>query len=186
MPRGLRLGTCRIVKEDMNLKQHLTEKKYAILKSWNDTVMLSAGWIADFSEKQDALLADGTGHGLERGIEGLFDALLKGVITDGVSRFLDNMIRIRAASDFKASQAVAFILEVKKIVRKELGSEILDDPHLQDELAAWDSAIDDLALFVFDIYVRSRESVLEIRADEEKKETLRLLKRAKLIPDDQE
>ncbi len=171
----------------MNLKQHLAEKKSAILKSWNDTILMSSADEApEFLKKLEAFAANGRGHSLAQGIEALFDALLQGVISDGVSRFLDNMIRIRASDDFKASQAVVFILEIKKIVRKELGSEILDDPRLQEELAVWYSAVDDLALSLFDIYVRSRESVLEIRADEERKETLRLLKKAKLIPEDQE
>jgi hypothetical protein len=126
------------------------------------------------------------GYDLEGGIDGLFDALLQGVIPDEVSRFLDGMIRIRAAHDLTASQAVAFILEVKKAVRKELGNEVLNELQLQKELSVWDSVVDDLALFAFDIYVRHREAVLALKADDAKKETLRILKKAKLIGNDQE
>ncbi len=171
----------------MNLNQLLTEKRSAILKAWYDAVLVTAnGRAPDFLEKQRTLVVDATGYDLEEGMGGLFDALSQGVISDDVSRFLDSMIRIRAASDFTASQAVAFILEVKKVVRKELGHEVLNDLQLQKELSIWDSVVDDLALFAFNIYVRCREDVLEVRTDEEKKNILRILKKAKLIDDDQE
>ncbi len=171
----------------MNLNQHLTKKRSAILKAWHDAVLvMSNGSAPGFLEKQRTLVVDAMGYDLERGIDGLFDALLQGVIPDEVSRFLDGMIRIRAAHDFTASQAVALILAAKKIVREKIENEILDDPDLGEELAAWDSAVDDLVLFAFDIYVRHREAVLELKADDAKKETLRLLKKAKLIPDEHE
>ncbi len=171
----------------MNLKQRLTEKKSIILRAWHDAVLaMPAGKTPDLLEKQNALKTGPAGRSLAQEIEGLFDALLQGVVPDEVSRSLDSMIATMAADDFKASEAVAFILEVKKVVRKELGNEIQNDPRLQEELAVWDSVVDDLALFAFDIYARSRESVLELKADEAKKETLKLLKKAKLIPDDQE
>ncbi len=171
----------------MNLKQRLIEKKSVILRTWYEAILaMPGGKTSDLLEKQKALKTGAAGRNLAQEIEGLFDALLQGVIPDEVSRSLDSMMGTMAADNFKASEAVAFILEVKKAVRKELGNEVINDPHLQEELAAWDSVVDDLALFAFDIYARSRESVLELKADEAKKETLKLLKKAKLIPDDQE
>ncbi len=170
----------------MNLRQRLTEKKSSVLKSWQEAILASSTGPAGFSEKQEALVAAATGHSMAQGIEGLFDALLQGVISDDASRFLGSMIGIRAANDFTASQTVAFILEIKKVARRELGAQILDDSGLQEELTSWDSVVDDMALFAFDIYMQSRDSVLERRADEEKKKTFSLLKKAKLISDDQE
>ncbi len=171
----------------MNLIQRLTEKKSFILKSWQAAILAaSATGPAGFPEKQEALVAAATSHSMAQGMEGLFDALLQGVISDDASRFLGSMIGIRAANDFTASQTVAFILEIKKVARRELGAQILDDPGLHEELTAWDSAVDDMALFAFDIYMQSRESILDRRADEEKKKTFRLLKKAGLISDDQE
>jgi hypothetical protein len=96
------------------------------------------------------------------------------------------MIRIRAVQDFTPSQAVAFIFEVKKVVRKELASEILHDPHMREELAAWDSAVDDLVLFAFDIYMQCREKIYDLKANEARNLTFRLLQKAKLIAEDQE
>ncbi len=170
----------------MNLKHRITEKKSAVLRAWNDAMrVVPAGARADFREKQRALIVEAMGYDLEEGIGGIFDALLKEVISDDVSRFLDGMIRVRAASDFTASQAVAFILEVKKAVRKEIGDEVLANPSVSEELSAWDSVVDDLVLYAFNIYVQCRENVLDANAKKESQETYRLLKKAKLISDDE-
>jgi hypothetical protein len=171
----------------MDFKQRLLKNKDSLVTTWRDAaVIVPAGAGPDFLEKQRTLVLEPMEYDLEQGMGGLFDALLQGVLSDDVSRFLDSMIRIRAASDFTASESVAFILEVKKAVRIELGNETLSDLELQEGLAAWDSAVDDLALFAFNIYVQCRENVLEARAIEESQKTLRLLKQAKLIPEDQE
>jgi len=169
----------------MNLKLRLIEKKSAVLKTWFDaTLAVPAEARADFRDKQKTLVLESMGCDLEEGIGRLFDALQKGFIPDDVSRFLDGMIRVRAASDFTASQAVSFIHAVKNAVRREVGSEILDDPSVGEELSAWDSVVDDLVLYAFNIYVQCRENVLDARAEEEKRATFRLLKKAKLITDD--
>ncbi len=170
----------------MNLKQRLMEKKSLILTSWNEIILtVPEGGAPEFLEKQNALVKDATGYTVPQGLEGLFSALLQGVIPEDSKRFLDCMIRIRAAHDIRASQAVAFILALKNVVRKELGR-TLNEPGMAEELTAWESVVDEMALFAFNLYMESREVVLERRADEEKQETLNLLKKAKLIPDDQE
>ncbi len=170
----------------MNFNILILKKKSAVLKAWSDALLVApAGVSVDFREKQRILIVESLGYDLEEGIGGLFDALLKGVIPDDVSRFLEGMIRIRAECGFTASQTVSFILEVKTAVQKELGHEVLSNPSMSEELSAFGSVVDDLILYAFDIYVRCRESVLDANAKKEREETLRLLKKAKLIPDDE-
>ena len=170
----------------MNLKQCLTEKKPAILKAWSDAALeVPPGRSADFLKKQEALAAD-TGCSLEKGMEGLFNALLLGVMHNDVSRFLDDMMRIRVESDFTASEALGFILGAKRVVRRELGNIPFEDAQRAEEMSVWESVVDDMVLFAFDIYAKSREGVLAFKESEAKKETFRLLKKAKLIDDDQE
>ncbi len=170
----------------MNFSILILKKKSAVLKAWSDALLVApAGVSVDFRDKQRILIVESLGYDLEEGIGGLFDALLKGVIPDDVSRFLEGMVRIRAESGFTASQAVAFILEVKNTVRKELGNEALSNSSVSEELSAWSSVVDDLILYAFDIYARYREKVLDANAKKEREETLRLLKKAKLIPDDE-
>jgi len=171
----------------MSLKDVLQEKKPAIVKKWFEAVLETYHENARGPlGKREAQFTNPVGYNLAQGIEGLFDAIREGLIPDDVSRFLDDMIRIRAVQDFTPSQAVAFIFEVKKIVRKELSGEILNDPHILEDLAVWDSAVDDLVLFAFDIYMQCREKIYDLKANEARNLTFRLLQKAKLIAEDQE
>jgi len=172
---------------DMNLKNHLSGKKAAILKKWFDAVADTyAEDTAGFLKKQKAQFTNPVGYTLAEGLEGLFDALLQGMIPDTVKTFLDGIVRIRAIQEFEPSEAVAFIFQLKKVVRQELGAEILQQPGMTEGLVSFDSAIDDLALFSFDIYIKCREKIYELKANEARNMTFRLLQQAKLIVDDQD
>jgi hypothetical protein len=171
----------------MDLKAHLLEKKTAILKKWFDAIADTyAKDTAGFLKKQKAQFTNPVGYTLAEGIEGLFDGLLKGVLPEEVFRFLDGIVRIRAIQDFAPSEAVSFIFQLKKVIREELGAELLARQGAAVELAAFDSAIDDLALFAFDIFMKCREKIYEIRANESKNMTFRLLQQARLIVDTQD
>lgn len=171
----------------MNLKQHLLEKKPAILKKWFDAVAETYPKdTAGFLKKQKAQFTNPVGYTISEGIEGLFDALHQGMIPSTVSSFLDAIIRIRAIQDFAPSQALAFILQLKKVIRQELGNEVLQQQGIAEELVAFDSAIDDLALFSFDIYMNCREKIYELKANEARNMTFRLLQQARLIVDNQD
>ncbi len=172
---------------DLEFKNQLLTKKSAILKKWFDAVADTyAADTAGFLKKQKAQFTNPVGYTLSEGLEGLFDALVKGVILDSVSTFLDSIIRIRAIQDFTPSEAVSFIFQLKKIVRQELGNEVVQQQRLIEELAAFDSSIDDLALYSFDIYIKCREKIYELKANEARNMTFRLLQQAKLIVDNQD
>jgi hypothetical protein len=171
----------------MSFEQYLTEKRSSIVKKWYDAVKETLPIVpSGASEEQRGGATFSPRDNLALGLEGLFDALLQGVMPDDISRFLNSMMRLRASQDVIPSQAMAFIVQVKKAVRQELGGVILSDLRLGEELTAWESVVDDLVLFAFDTYVRYREEILEFKAQEAKNETLKLLKKAKLISDDQE
>ncbi len=172
---------------DMDFKKHLIEKKQTILKKWFDAVADTYQKdTASFLKKQKAQFTNPVGYNLAEGLEGLFEALLQGLIPDKVSAFLDSIVRIRAVQEFAPSEAVAFIFQLKKIARQELGGEFLQQQRMAEELAAFDAAIDDLALFSFDLYVKCREKIYELKANEARNMTFRLLQQAKLIVDDQD
>ena len=96
------------------------------------------------------------------------------------------MIRIRAVQNFTPSEAVAFIFQLKKIVRHALGSELLLRTGITEELVAFESAVDDLALFSFDLYMQCREGIYEIKAKEATNMTFRLFQQARIIVDGQD
>jgi hypothetical protein len=162
------------------------EKKPLILKKWFDAIADTyPGDTADFLKKKKAQFTNPVGYNIAEGMAGLFDALLQGMIPDTVSPFLDAIVRIRAIQDFPPSEAVSFIFQLKKVVRQELG-EVLSNRELADELTVFESAIDDLALFSFDIYMKCREKIYELKANEAKNMTFRLLQKARLIDEHQD
>lgn len=171
----------------MDLKRHLKDKKPAILKNWFNAIADTyPSDTAGFLKKKKAQFANPVGYTITEGIEGLFDALLKGMIPDTVNAFLDGIIRIRAIQDFAPSEAVAFVFQLKKSIREELGTEVLSQPGMAEELTAFDSAVDDLALFAFDIFMKCREKIYELKANEARSMTFRLLQKARLIEENQE
>jgi hypothetical protein len=171
----------------MDLKKLLQERKTIIVKKWFHAVAETyPDDTSQFLKKQKAQFTNPVGYTIAEGIEHLFDALLQGMLPDKVSAFLDSIIRIRAIQDFTPSEAVAFIFHLKKVIRQELGGEVLKQPGMSDELSTFDTAIDDLALYAFDLYMRCREKIYDLKAQESKNATFRLLQKAKLITKDEE
>lgn len=165
----------------MNLKNLLSEKKKSILKRWFDLILETyPPETKSFLKAQKNRFANPVGATILKGTEDLFEEILEGMDSDRVCTFLDNIIRIRAVQDFTASQAVVFIFFLKKVIRDELKNEIMEKG-LSDELLVFESTIDDLALLSFDIFMKCREQIYELKANEVRNMTYSLLKRAKLI-----
>jgi hypothetical protein len=170
----------------MSLKEHLQENRSAIVNQWFETV------VGTYQEetrgplrRQNAPFTNPVGFNTAQGLEGLFDGLLKGMMPSETSRFLDAIVRIRAVQDFAPSEAVRFIFQLKTVVRSKLG-EKRQEPAVAAELVSFESAVDDLALFAFDLYMQCRETIYDIKAKEARSMTFRLLQKAKLITENQE
>ena len=103
--------------------------------------------------------------------------MLKGEDFKNISPFLERVIRVRAVQDFSPSRAVEFVFLLKDVLRDELKGEIRRKDILED-LLRFESRIDSLAMFAFDMYERCREEIYEIRVNEVKGSMSRLLKRA--------
>ncbi|OGK11598.1 MAG: hypothetical protein A2W80_01200 [Candidatus Riflebacteria bacterium GWC2_50_8] len=165
----------------MRLKRLLSEKKSAVLRRWfDDIVETYPPDTSQFLKKQKNQFANPVGSTILQGIENIFDGLLKGLDKNEISPFLDNIIRIRAVQDFTPPQALSFIFLLKKIIRNEIAKEISDN-ELSEELLEFESEIDNLALISFDIYMQCREKLYEIKANEVKRMTFRLLQQANLL-----
>lgn len=131
-----------------------------------------------FLKNRKDRFANPVGHIIEEGLEGVFEGLLEDRGPEGISDYLDKLLRVRAVQDFTASQALAFIFALKRLVRDALAGR---EGEFSAELSELDAVIDGLALMGFDIYMRCREKLYDIKADEAKNMTFRLLQRANLI-----
>jgi predicted component of type VI protein secretion system len=109
----------------MKLEKLLSEKGPAILDKWLKLILES--YPADtqrFLKKQKDPFANPIRHTISKEIENIYKELLKGVDREAVSPFLDRIIRIRAVQDFSPSQAIAFVFQLKKVIREALDKEI--------------------------------------------------------------
>ena len=113
----------------------------------------------------------------------VFDLLLKdGDSPDTLKKSLDPLVRIRAVQEFTPSQALHFIVELKRVVRDSLGRELKEaGGRLQEEVGAFESQIDTLLLIGFDIYMGCREQIYSYKANHVKERTLNLLKKANVL-----
>jgi len=165
---------------DMQLKGLLEEKKSTIQARWFDAIMETYPLDnTGFFKKQEDRFANPVGHAFTLGIESMLEALIEEKdLTEGLP-FLNDIIKVRAVQDFTPAKAVNFIFSLKKVVREELKKEIRKD-QMDDELLNFESKIDDLALFAFNIYVECREKLNQLKVDELKRMSFTLLKKANL------
>jgi hypothetical protein len=171
----------------MGLKEILRERKPAIVKKWFEAALASYHEDARGSmRKVEAQFANPAGFDLDQGLSGLFDAVIQKMLPDTVTTFLDAIVRLRAVQDLAPSDALAFLFRLKGIIREELGPELLAGPGGADELAAINGVIDDLGLYAFDLYMRCREKIYDLKAQEARNMTFRLLQKAQLLDKEQE
>jgi len=160
----------------MNSDNLLAEKKSKIIKKWRNAIIESYPEDSQgFLKREKSQFANPVGLTISTEIETLYDEIISGDNTEKISSCLDSIIRIRAVQDFKPSRAVAFVLQLKQIIKEELGND-----H-SDEMLILDNRIDEIALLAFDIYSACRQKISEIRVNEVKSQVGKLLERANLI-----
>jgi hypothetical protein len=168
----------------MSLETLLTDQRSAIISKWRNLIIGTYPTDTQrFLKKEKNQFANPVGKILVEDVEILYDALTTGKHTDKISASLDNIIRIRAIQKFKPSQAVGFVLQLKKIIRDELGKNSQDSATLQAEIAALEERIENAALLAFDIYNQCCRKLYELRVNETKRQVGRLLKKANITID---
>ena len=151
------------------LRETLRERKEAVIGRWlEDTVAVYAETTGKFLLRKKNQFANPVGQSLRTGTAAIVEILAAGGEAEEARDPLREILHIRAVQDLSPSQAVSFLFGLKRVLRTELGK-IAKEPKHRTELAELDDAVDALALLAFDIYVQSREKVLEIRINEVKR-----------------
>jgi hypothetical protein len=154
------------------LKTRLQERKKAIHERWLEkTFSTYARDTSAFLSRVKDPFGNPVGETLRNGTAGILDCLLDGMDPDAICGHLDGIIRIRAVQEFSPSRAVSFVFELKEAIREEIGEPVPDEIH---EL---EKEIDQIALFAFDVHLRCREQVYELRVSEVKRNVEGLLRR---------
>ena len=132
-------------------------------------------------KKETDQFANPVGHTYRVALGDILEEFLGENNAEAMWPLLDKVIRIRAVQDFSPSGSLAFIFGLKKIVRSVLEGEIASGEVSREELSDLDDSIDGMALFAFDVYMRCRDNLFEVRMTEVKNRTSRLLKMAQII-----
>lgn len=165
----------------MRLNNLLAQRKTAIIKSWFAlAVETYPPDTASFLKRQKDPFANPVGRTVSRGLEALFNELLKEMDHETIISFLDPIIRIRAIQNFSPAQAVSFIFLLKKAIRENIKKEALEE-QLFNELLLFESKIDQLAMIAFNIYMQCKEKIYDLKANEMRNTTYKAFKRAGLV-----
>jgi hypothetical protein len=166
---------------NMSLNHLLAQRKTSIVKMWfASAIETYPPDTAKFLKSQKDPFANPVGRTIYQGLEGLFDELLKEMDHETLQSFLDPIIRIRAIQNFSPSQATGFIFFLKNAVRANIQKEN-SEAKLFSELLLFESKIDELGLIAFNIYMKCREKICELKANEMKNRTFKAFKRAGLV-----
>jgi hypothetical protein len=145
------------------LENLLLQNQSAILERWFNLILETyPANTAALMRKEKNRFANPVGVTISREIEALFKGLLENKGSEELAASLIAILKIRSVQDFRPSQAVGFILLLKKAIEGALKSEIHREP-IREEWLKFHSRIDELALLAFDLYMDCREKICEIR-----------------------
>jgi len=162
----------------MALAERLREKSSAIAQRWlRDTLATYPQDSAAAFGRQTDPFANPVGHALRTGTHAAVAALLAGKSPDEIAALLDDIVKIRAVQQFSPSRAISFVFLLKEAVRAELRADEGQAAASFAELAELERQIDRIALAAFDIYLRYREQVYELRVNEVKRSVAKLVER---------
>ncbi|MBI5141325.1 MAG: RsbRD N-terminal domain-containing protein [Nitrospirae bacterium] len=166
----------------MKLDQILEKNKAVILQGWVEIILKAyPDETSRFIKSRKDRFDNPVGHAISTGVEGIFNCLVEGG-NERIASFIDDIIRIRAVQDFRPGQAVGFMFQLKSVIRDVVADDLArQDAGLVRELLEFESRIDEQAKLAFDIYMKCRERLYELKTDEFKRNTFRLLQQANLI-----
>ena len=154
----------------MSFGELLQQNKEAIVGRWLEAALsVYPDEASGAFQRQKDPFANPVGHSLRMGTKEIFEALLDDADSGRIRPHLQEIINIRAVQEMSASQAVAFIFELRNAVRAELGS-AASEPRWAPELARFDERIDQVALAAFDLLVECRDRLCDLRVNEIKRQ----------------
>ncbi len=163
------------------LKDLLIENRSAILDRWLNSILdtYSPATAKYFRKQKDRFLNPVT-YEFREAIGALYQSLIEDMEEDKILSSIDRIVRVRAVQDFTPAEAVGFIFLLKYAIKEVLEKE-LEKRVLWKELLALEEKIDRLALLAFNVYLRCREQLYELRVFDIKNRIMGLLKATGLV-----
>ena len=170
----------------MGIEQHLRKHQEEISQKWFD--LLTSSYPQEsvrLLKKESNQFANPVGHTFQAAISEILDEFIGENRAETLTPLLDRVIRVRAVQDFSPSVALAFVFGLKRVAEGALEEELAEGEAGIEDLREFERKVEGLGLLAFDVYVRCRESLFDIKIAEIKRNTRRLLDRAQIIIGDE-
>ncbi len=116
-----------------------------------------------FKSQSDPFL-NPVGNILKNELREIFDELLKDKASEKVAVSVDAIVRVRAVQDFSPSSAVMIFSSLKDVVRDVL--KLDSGAYKWADVEEFYRRIDELCFLAFDVYVKCREKLWELKTKE--------------------
>ncbi|MBU1040411.1 MAG: RsbRD N-terminal domain-containing protein [Proteobacteria bacterium] len=168
----------------MGLEQKITQRSEELAEKWASFILgtyppeTQAVWKANRE-----IFSNPVGHAIRTTASELIPLLVAWNDAEAVAAALTKLVKIRAVQDFAPSQALSFVFLFKKLLRQEFMKELAAQGALE-ELLAFETRVDNLAVIAFDLYVSARDQVQRMRVEEVKRAHTNIVRRANLMRSD--
>ena len=160
---------------DKAFRTLLEDKRDTIATQWREIALSAYSPEASrFMTTEKDPFSNPVGHTFSRVIDELLNQIIAGANDDDLNTLVMDVMKIRAVQELAPSTACGFIMALKKVVRDVLGTSALEGDGLQSYYIL-ESHIDHMALRAFDAYVVSREKIFEIKANELRRRSERVI-----------
>jgi hypothetical protein len=166
----------------MSFYKQLAKKKTTLINKWFEAVIATYPRETEkFLRSQKDPFNNPVGQATLQGLHALFDLVCeKNPDMAKAEDAIDPIVRIRAIQDFTPSRATGFVFDLKGIIRDVIPTADTDH-RTRVDLDVLDRRIDQLGLLAFDIYMKCREKIYELKANEMKNRTYKAFARAGLV-----
>ena len=148
----------------MNFKKELLQNLITIEGKWVDYVLATYSKDgARFFKKEKDQFANPLGYNVEKGLAKTLRLLVDDQLVEMPSE-MEQFIRLRAVQTFSPSEAVSFVFGLKKIVIEVCGLKCIAE--CATDWSVFEGRVDDLAMRVFDLYMKDRERLSQIKINE--------------------
>ncbi len=157
----------------MDLKQILKKKRGTFIEKWfQATIDTYPAQTARVLGKKSDRFDNPIGAITHETIEDIFNLIVDDFTPDTLEKALDPIIRIRAVQSFSASEAVSFVFSLKQISESEIEGELLRE---------FDKLVDQIALASFNRFMKCKEEIYLLKANEGKRRVHKAFERAGLV-----
>jgi hypothetical protein len=144
------------------MKEVLAAKKDAIVEKWLlRTFQTYPEQTTRFLLREQDPFRNPVARAFSEVLPALFDELTGEMDAAKVSALLTRVVKIRAVQDFAPSRAVAFVFLLKRVLREEFASD-----NGCPGLGLLEERIDEMALRAFDLFMKCRQDMCDIKIKE--------------------